>query len=58
MSDKPKIESTKSGQKGKPFLLQVQSPLGMELVDIVNVLRGLGTPEEQVVRAVWDRIDK
>lgn len=58
MSDKPKIEGAKYGQKAKPFLLQVQSPLGMELVDIVNILRGLGTPEEQVVRAVWDRIDK
>lgn len=42
----------------KAMTLPVQSILGAELVDIINVLRGINTPEEQVVKAVWDRLRK
>ena len=34
----------------------VNSELGRELVDIVNVLRGLGTPENEVKRVVESRL--
>lgn len=36
----------------------MQSMLGAELMDIINVLRGFGAPEEHVVAAVWDHIRK
>jgi|GEM_PF-6123867 len=58
MPDIPKPENMQAETKTESFYPLVQSPLGMELVDIVTVLRGLGTPEEQVVRAVWGRIEK
>lgn len=58
MPDNPKLENMQAETKAEVFTPLVQSPLGMELADIVNVLRGLGTPEEYVVKAVWSRIEK
>lgn len=47
-------EGQYEGESTKPerFSVPVISNLGMELVDIVNVLRGLKTPEDQIRRAV------
>jgi len=40
----------------KAFRPDVMSDLGREMVDIVNVLRGLGSPEDSVVEAVSARL--
>ncbi|KAF0235082.1 MAG: hypothetical protein FD177_241 [Desulfovibrionaceae bacterium] len=47
------------GERTKPerFSVPVISNLGMELVDIVNVLRGLNTPEERILQAVITRAE-
>jgi hypothetical protein len=49
------MEDTECAANTQHFDVQICSTLGSELVDIVNVLRGLNTPEDDIRKTLINR---